>query len=63
MCDGEALYLPNISFKIHIIENAKDLNDAMLIAIHESGEISDCHKYSVNFCFSVAGMIQTRFLQ
>lgn len=64
MCVGEALHLPSISLKIQIIENAQDSNDATLLAtlIQESSEISDRHKYSVNFCFAAAGMIQARFL-
>lgn len=61
MRGGEALYLPNISLKIQIIENASDSNDAMFLDIQESSEIGDCHKYSVNFCFSAAGMIQARY--
>lgn len=63
MCGGKALYLPNISLKKQNIENAKDSNDAMLLVIQESSEIGDCHKYSVTFCVSAAGMIQARFPQ
>lgn len=65
VCVGEALHLPSISLKIQIIENAQDSNDATLLAtlIQESSEISDSHKYSVNFCSADAGMIQARFLQ